>query len=66
MLLLGDHVPCGRGGHSMCIDPEGQKIYMFGGWNGRKDLGDFWEFDLRTNAWRLISPNAAEYVDIIP
>lgn len=50
----------------MCIDPEGQKIYMFGGWNGRKDLGDFWEFDLRTNAWRLISPNAAEYVDIIP
>ncbi|KAJ3193739.1 Muskelin 1, intracellular mediator containing kelch motif [Entophlyctis luteolus] len=38
--------PCMRGGHQMCIDSEEGNIYLFGGWDGQKDLSDFWSFNL--------------------
>jgi hypothetical protein len=44
-----------RGGHQMCIDPDGSKIYLFGGWDGTRDLADFWEFDLHVREWKCIS-----------
>ncbi|KAJ3385740.1 Muskelin 1, intracellular mediator containing kelch motif [Lobulomyces angularis] len=44
-----------RGGHQMCIDVEGRKIYIFGGWDGQKDLSDLWEFDLEKELWKCIS-----------
>ncbi|KAJ3206086.1 Muskelin 1, intracellular mediator containing kelch motif, partial [Clydaea vesicula] len=47
--------PSMRGGHQMCIDIEGRKIYIFGGWDGHKDLSDFWEFDLTNRCWNCIS-----------
>lgn len=42
--------PSARGGHAMCLDQERGLIYMFGGWDGRKSLGDFW---LRNRVWDL-------------
>jgi hypothetical protein len=50
-------VPCLRGGHQMVIDPENGVIYLFGGWDGEKDLGDFWSYSIPNNNWHKISDN---------
>lgn len=62
--------PCMRGGHQMCIDPEDGMIYLFGiefqnhellinthtgGWDGTKDLSDFWSFSIQQRVWKCIS-----------
>ncbi len=46
--------PCGRGGHSMVLDEENNKFYIFGGWDGTNDLNDFWSFDLKTEVWEQL------------
>ncbi|RKO91948.1 hypothetical protein BDK51DRAFT_27369 [Blyttiomyces helicus] len=33
----------------------GQKVYLFGGWDGHSDLNDLWVFDNTTNAWTEVS-----------
>jgi hypothetical protein len=52
-----ENSPSCRGGHSMVIDEINNIIYLFGGWNGSKDLSDFWSFDIIRSSWRLISNN---------
>ncbi|CEG84146.1 hypothetical protein RMATCC62417_17991 [Rhizopus microsporus] len=47
--------PCPRGGHQMCIDVDGGKIYLFGGWDGSKDLSDFWCYNIEKQRWKLLS-----------
>ena len=49
-------VPRERGGHATCFDPEARIIYLFGGWDGKHSLDDFWAYDGNTDAWRLLSP----------
>lgn len=49
--------PAMRGGHQMCIDSDSGKIYLFGGWDGAKDLCDFWEYDQKKNQWTCLSRN---------
>src|SRR3990167_1205143 len=49
-----------RGGHQMCIDSDEGSIYLFGGWNGRNDLGDFWKYDIKNNLWTLLSSNTKD------
>lgn len=46
--------PSARGGHAMCIDNLNGKVYLFGGWDGQKNLDDFWEYDVHTGRWRVI------------
>ena len=46
--------PIARGGHSMCIDTQNGVIYMFGGWDGQKNLDDFWSYDIKKDQWRCI------------
>lgn len=53
--LLDEDTPCMRGGHQMAIDPDTGRIYLFGGWNGSKDLSDFWVFDQEIRKWTCIS-----------
>ncbi|RKP20511.1 muskelin 1, intracellular mediator kelch motif-containing protein [Rozella allomycis CSF55] len=50
-----DKRPGVRGGHQMCIDPQRQLIYLLGGWDGAKDLSDFWCYSIRMNRWSCIS-----------
>lgn len=52
--LQDDEVPSARGGHATCIDPQNGQVYMFGGWDGQKNLDDFWAFDIATGKWRLL------------
>ncbi|KAJ3154115.1 Muskelin 1, intracellular mediator containing kelch motif [Geranomyces michiganensis] len=47
--------PCMRGGHQMAIDTESGKVYLFGGWDGSKDLSDFWVYDPEASRWNCIS-----------
>ncbi|KDN41422.1 hypothetical protein K437DRAFT_279066 [Tilletiaria anomala UBC 951] len=50
--------PCGRGGHQMCLDSDNGIAYMFGGWDGERDLADFWAYHIHQGTWRLISADA--------
>ncbi|KAI0775785.1 Muskelin N-terminus-domain-containing protein [Trametes elegans] len=47
--------PCGRGGHAMCMDEQNGVIYLFGGWDGHRNLDDLWAYDVATDSWRLLS-----------
>ncbi|KAI0358515.1 hypothetical protein OH77DRAFT_1189211 [Trametes cingulata] len=47
-------VPCRRGGHAMCMDEQNGVIYLFGGWDGQRNLDDFWAYDVAQDAWRLL------------
>ncbi|KAI8614210.1 Muskelin N-terminus-domain-containing protein [Chytriomyces sp. MP71] len=47
--------PCMRGGHQMCIDSDAGLIYLFGGWDGQKDLSDFWSYNVVSKQWMCIS-----------
>lgn len=46
--------PSARGGHSTCIDPDSGDIYMFGGWDGKKDLQDLWMWSAVEEKWKLL------------
>ena len=30
-------------------------LYLFGGWDGNRDLADFWAFDIANIKWKLLS-----------
>ncbi|KAI8900611.1 Muskelin N-terminus-domain-containing protein [Globomyces pollinis-pini] len=47
--------PTMRGGHQMCIDNDTEIIYLFGGWDGTRDLSDFWAYHCKEREWRCIS-----------
>ncbi|XP_012567064.2 muskelin isoform X1 [Hydra vulgaris] len=46
-----------RGGHQMCIDEEKQLIFLIGGWDGTKDISDFWVYNINSSHWHCISEN---------
>lgn len=48
-----------RGGHQMCIDPYTSTVYLFGGWDGYKDLNDLWSYDVNAQLWTRICTDAA-------
>ena len=48
--------PGARGGHQMVI--HDQTCYLFGGWTGGADLGDFWSYDIKQNRWKVLNKNA--------
>ena len=48
-------IPGMRGGHQMCIDSKAGAVYLFGGWDGGKDLGDFWRYSIAENRWEQLS-----------
>ncbi|KAI0319167.1 Muskelin N-terminus-domain-containing protein [Amylostereum chailletii] len=53
-------MPSRRGGHAMCIDDEGRVIYLFGGWDGRRSLDDFWAYSIAEGRWKLLSRHSSE------
>ena len=50
--------PSPRGGHQLVIDSIHQNIYMFGGWDGSRDLSDFWQYNICGNKWTMLSEDA--------
>ena len=60
IILIQDGMHCSgqpgmRGGHQMCVDSERQLIFLLGGWDGVKDLSDFWVYDIANTSWQCIS-----------
>ncbi|KAG8720213.1 Muskelin 1, intracellular mediator containing kelch motif [Ceratobasidium sp. 394] len=47
--------PPGRGGHQLCMDVENRIIYLFGGWDGSKNLADFWSYSIVDGRWTMLS-----------
>ena len=47
--------PCMRGGHQLCIDCDAGMVYLLGGWDGTKDLADFWVYDINQDFWICLS-----------
>ena len=39
----------------MCIDTDNSVLYLLGGWDGIKDLADFWAFHCNTGKWECLS-----------
>ena len=44
----------------MCMDVENGLIYLFGGYDGRKSLDDFWVYNVREDRWKVISHNVVD------
>ena len=53
-----------RGGHQMVLDPLGETLYLFGGWDGNSDLADLWAYKIPTEEWSLICKNTEDVVSI--
>ncbi|KAK3843362.1 MAG: Muskelin N-terminus-domain-containing protein [Linnemannia gamsii] len=51
--------PRHRGGHQMCIDTKGGYVYLMGGWDGARELADFWAYHIPSQAWILISADTS-------
>jgi len=52
--------PAPRGGHQLVMDPLSQNIYLFGGWDGSRDLSDFWQYSVAEGSWRLLSSDTTQ------
>lgn len=59
MMQDDDYTPCpsARGGHQMIW--SGDQMFLLGGWDGKKDLADFWSFNPSSQSWKLISMNVS-------
>ncbi|KAF9571608.1 hypothetical protein EC968_000347 [Mortierella alpina] len=51
--------PRHRGGHQMCIDTKRGYVYLMGGWDGARDLADFWAYHISSQTWILISADTS-------
>lgn len=58
-ILPTSKAPGMRGGHQMCIDPYSEAIYLFGGWDGTKDLSDLWCYNTKVGLWTCISQDTS-------
>ncbi|XP_067630617.1 muskelin isoform X2 [Eurosta solidaginis] len=46
--------PGNRGGHQLVVDTKKCLVYLYGGWDGYRDLSDLWVFDIGNNSWSLL------------
>lgn len=43
------------------MDTKKKLVFLFGGWDGYKDLSDLWAFDVTTRLWHLIYERSEDY-----
>ncbi|CAO1614352.1 unnamed protein product [Parajaminaea phylloscopi] len=53
-------IPSPRGGHQLVVDSVRGTAYLFGGWDGYRDLSDFWVYDIASTRWRRISSDTSQ------
>lgn len=46
--------PGNRGGHQLVADTKKRLVYLYGGWDGYRDLSDLWVFNIENNSWTLL------------
>ncbi len=64
-IAQGKPWPSMRGGHQMCIDTESGIIYLIGGWDGSKELADFWAFHEKEQFWECISEDTRKFFQFL-
>ena len=47
----------------MCIDSDAGVLYLYGGWDGSRELGDLWMFMVASSKWTCLSPDTAAQVN---
>ena len=55
----------GPHGRLLAVDPcvlLSEVLYVFGGFDGAQELGDFWRFDTRSSSWFQICSDAGVMV----
>eukprot|EP00298_Acanthocystis_sp_HF-20_P018482 c21975_g6_i1.p1 GENE.c21975_g6_i1~~c21975_g6_i1.p1 ORF type:complete len:375 (+),score=152.58 c21975_g6_i1:36-1127(+) len=55
----GRATPSARYWHSMVANDDGNKLYVFGGYDMKFDLDDIWRFSISEKAWLKLSPKGA-------
>ncbi|ESP01147.1 hypothetical protein LOTGIDRAFT_225475 [Lottia gigantea] len=58
--VINERRPGMRGGHQMCIDIHTETIYLYGGWDGNRDLADLWAYHVPSKSWTCLSRNTEE------
>lgn len=54
--------PLNRGGHQIVVDSKRRLLYMYGGWDGYKDLTDMWIYDMESSKWSKVEdPNNGKW-----
>lgn len=53
-------VPSARGGHQLVVDSTRGTAYLFGGWDGKRDLNDLWMYYIDEGRWRCISTDTTQ------
>ncbi|KAJ1789918.1 hypothetical protein LPJ62_002187 [Coemansia sp. RSA 2167] len=53
-------MPPGRGGHQMCVDEDSRIAYLYGGWDGKRNLDDLWMLNMDTGRWTCLSLSTHE------
>lgn len=53
--------PSKRGGHQMVWDPRGELLWLFGGWDGERDLGDLWTFSPADHKWTCLQQDTRHH-----
>ncbi|KAK3101684.1 hypothetical protein FSP39_005447 [Pinctada imbricata] len=51
---ISDNRPGMRGGHQMCLDIQTEMLYLFGGWDGNRDLADLWSYHVTSKEWTCL------------
>ncbi|KAI9222181.1 Muskelin N-terminus-domain-containing protein [Blastocladiella britannica] len=46
--------PGPRGGHQLFVDPHDHTVFLYGGWDGSRDLADMWAYTPGTGQWSLV------------
>ena len=46
----------------MVIDYPRQLIFLLGGWDGIKDLADFWVYNIASKQWQCIAEDTKAHV----
>ena len=46
----------------MIFDPISRSIYVYGGWDGSKDLSDLWRYSLEEGSWRCMCRDSSAVV----
>ena len=50
----GSEWPSMRGAHQLCFESCSQLIYLHGGWDGTKELGDLWTYSVAKGLWQCV------------
>ena len=40
----------------MVVDNASHTVFLFGGWDGSRDLADFWTYHVPSRKWSLVLP----------